>query len=164
MSTSRLFLPAAQCFTLYILHFFYLFFLPVMGAQIASNSSPSQTMLWWKSWYAPVVDLCENFSGINLGAELPIIGMHNVYLTEYYKLLSRMTIAVALPPAMNKGSYIILHFHACHPWLYHYIWTCTSLSPLLDCKLLKGRVYIVHLCMVHYALIVLNVKSIYWTN
>ena len=31
------------------------------------------------------------------------------------------------------------------------------LSPLLDCKLLMGRVYIVYLCMVHYALLVLGI-------
>lgn len=49
------------------------------------------------------------------------------------------------------------HSRPANPWIYPYIWTRILLSPLLDCKLLKGRVYVVYLCIVHYALLVLFV-------
>lgn len=67
-----------QCCTLCVLQF-----LPVLslsgGHPAASHFSPQQTMLWWKSWFTPLMDLCENFFGINSGVELPVTGMHNVY-------------------------------------------------------------------------------------
>lgn len=153
MCLPLLFLPAAQCFTLYILHF-----LPVLspndGYPVASHFS--QTMLWWKSLYTPLLGLFENFFGINLGAELPVIRMHTVYLRVFTNLLSIMARAVYTPTSNAWGFlYYTPHSRSSNPWIYPYIWTHILLSPLLDCKLLKGRVYVVYLCIVHYALLVL---------
>ena len=54
------------------------------------------------------MDLCENFFGINSGAELPVIEMHNVNMTKYYEFtLSNAT--EVYTPTNNLLGYYILH-------------------------------------------------------
>lgn len=99
---------------------FYLSFLPVMGTQLLLTS---HRQCYDENPYTPLLGLCENFFGINLGAELPVIWMHTVYL------LSIMARAVYTPTS-NAGGFLYYtpHSMSANPWIYPYIWTHIFIS------------------------------------
>lgn len=125
MCLPLLFLPAAQCFTLYILHFL-LVLSPSDGYPIASHFS--QTMLWWKSLYSPSRSSWE-FLWDKFRSRIAC-HMNAYCLSESIRNLLSIMARAVYTPTSNAGGFLYYtpHSMSANPWIYPYIWTHIFIS------------------------------------